>query len=419
MMARRLIPNLGQWSSRIFGVECDKKSAVYFALRVDRQADPRGKELKQLFGDGKAFSFHIHCEDRIQRSKIYELLQDKLSSIPSTDCTIMDMSSFLPNAKQSASKGFLLTYSSDSPLTEKVIEDLQQVEAVSVCSYFQERDGMWWQKHLSQKGGGSEICSRYCITLTEKPEVCPTVLNIINNDVFYSFEEAYKVLVECRDIIPESQAVLNMVDQRLDLTERGKFPVIVIEGLDATGKTTLTESLTQTVTGVLLKSPPESLAPLRTRFDCEPPLIRRAFYALGNYITAGQIARESSKAPVIVDRYWHSTAAYAIATAVRGGLGKLPAGGSEVYRWPEDLLRPSLVLLLTLDPAERQRRLRGRGLAHTREEAELEANNLFRQKVEEAYRRIEDPACVIVDASPSPDKVLQQVLLLIKNKCHL
>lgn len=53
---------------------------------------------------------------------------------------------------------------------------------------------------------------------------------------------------------------------------------------------------------VLLKSPPRSLAPLRPRFDCEPPLIRRAFYALGNYITAGQIARDSSKAPVIVDR---------------------------------------------------------------------------------------------------------------------
>lgn len=44
---------------------------------------------------------------------------------------------------------------------------------------------------------------------------------------------------------------------------------------------------------------------------------------------------------------------------------------------------------------------------------------LFAHRVEEAYRRIEDPACVIVDASPTPDKVLQQVLLLIKTKCHL
>lgn len=79
-------------------------------------------------------------------------------------------------------------------------------------------------------------------------------------------------------------------------------------------------------------------------------------------------------------RYWHSTAAYAIATAVSGGVGNLPASRSEVYRWPKDLLPPSLVLLLTIDPEERQRRLRGRGLEQTREEAELEANHLFRQK---------------------------------------
>lgn len=79
-------------------------------------------------------------------------------------------------------------------------------------------------------------------------------------------------------------------------------------------------------------------------------------------------------------RYWHSTAAYAIATAVGGDIENLPAGGSEVYRWPKDLLQPSLVLLLTVSPEERQRRLRGRGLDQTREEAELEANHLFRQK---------------------------------------
>uniref|UniRef100_A0A0E9X8Z4 Uncharacterized protein n=1 Tax=Anguilla anguilla TaxID=7936 RepID=A0A0E9X8Z4_ANGAN len=40
-------------------------------------------------------------------------------------------------------------------------------------------------------------------------------------------------------------------------------------------------------------------------------------------------------------------------------------------------------------------------------------------RVEQAYKRVEDPACVVVDASPPPDQVLQQVLLLIRDKCHL
>jgi len=41
------------------------------------------------------------------------------------------------------------------------------------------------------------------------------------------------------------------------------------------------------------------------------------------------------------------------------------------------------------------------------------------RRVEKAYQRISGPACVTVDASPSADLVLQQVLLLIRGKCHL
>lgn len=80
------------------------------------------------------------------------------------------------------------------------------------------------------------------------------------------------------------------------------------------------------------------------------------------------------------DRYWHSTAAYAIATETSGEVQDLPPAQDEVYQWPEDLLKPDLVLLLTVDPEERVRRLQHRGLEKTKEEAELEANSSFRQR---------------------------------------
>lgn len=83
---------------------------------------------------------------------------------------------------------------------------------------------------------------------------------------------------------------------------------------------------------------------------------------------------------LLSDRYWHSTAAYAIATAVSGRVENLPRPESELYQWPEDLLRPNLVLLLTVNPEERLRRLRGRGQDKTIEENELEVNQLFRLK---------------------------------------
>lgn len=63
-----------------------------------------------------------------------------------------------------------------------------------------------------------------------------------------------------------------------------------------------------------------------------------------------------------------------------GGLRHLPPAHHPVYQWPRDLLKPDLVLLLSLSPEERARRLQGRGLERTQEEAELEANSIFRQK---------------------------------------
>lgn len=209
--------------------------------------------------------------------------------------------------------------------------------------------------------------------------------------------------------------MLDLVDQCPKQVQKGKCQVVAIEGLDATGKTTVTQSVADSLKAVLLKSPPSCIGQWRKIFDDEPTIIRRAFYSLGNYIVASEIAKESAKSPVIVDRYWHSTATYAIATEVSGGLQHLPPAHHPVYQWPEDLLKPDLILLLTVSPEERLQRLQGRGMEKTREEAELEANSVFRQKVEMSYQRMENPGCHVVDASPCREKVLQTVLSLIQN----
>ncbi|NXW64310.1 CMPK2 kinase, partial [Eurystomus gularis] len=185
------------------------------------------------------------------------------------------------------------------------------------------------------------------------------------------------------------------------------------------GKTTVTQSVKDKLNGVLLRSPPACISQWRTVFDDEPTPIKRAFYAAGNYILASEIAKASTQAPVIIDRYWHSTAAYTIATEVNGKVQNLPPADDEVYQWPEDLLKPDLVLLLTVNPEERVRRLQCRGLEKTKEEAELEANSLFRQRVEESYRRMVNPACQEVNASPSKEEVLETVLQMIKKHCAL
>lgn len=42
--------------------------------------------------------------------------------------------------------------------------------------------------------------------------------------------------VQCTSFIPEARAVLDLVDQCPREIQKGKFQVIAIEGLDATGK---------------------------------------------------------------------------------------------------------------------------------------------------------------------------------------
>lgn len=39
-------------------------------------------------------------------------------------------------------------------------------------------------------------------------------------------------------------------------------------------------------------------------------------------------------------------------------------------------------------------------------------------RVETCYERMEEPACHVVDASPSREEVLQTVLSLIQDSCH-
>ncbi|XP_040916984.1 UMP-CMP kinase 2, mitochondrial [Toxotes jaculatrix] len=418
-MARRAMSLLPQWSSRVFSVELDG-APHYFAI----QEKHRGEEAPWVFRKAqnceRCFSLLVCSSDRIRRAKFYGELGDKLLRHLSPGCDLSPMSSFLPNVKDSLVKGYFVKVNSESSSpTERLLRDLIQHDPVLVCSYLRGEDSQLWTQHQWTDSQLVEVSKGYYVVPSEAPEYHPSALNIINSDVFYSFEEAYEVLKQCGDIIPEAKSVLELLPSRAETRSKPDFPVIVIEGLDATGKTTLTESLRDTLGAALLRSPPQCLSPWRACFDQEPPLIRRAFYALGNYITAEQIGQQGMKTPVIVDRFWHSTAAYAIATAVSGPLCNLPAEGSEVYRWPSDLLQPSLVILLTLDPEERKRRLRNRGQGKTDEEQELDHNQLFRLRVEEAYRRISGPACISVDASPSADQVLQQVLLLIRGKCHL
>ncbi|XP_052091708.1 UMP-CMP kinase 2, mitochondrial-like [Mytilus californianus] len=235
-----------------------------------------------------------------------------------------------------------------------------------------------------------------------KPDLCP---------VFHSFVEAREILSKCKDM-PEAVTLLDIADKNIpgnfdvnELQKQIQYPFVVVEGLDATGKTTLTETLEKKLNAVRYYTPPPEVGHLRKFFDDMPEIIRRAYYCIGNYIVAIQIAKECQNKAVIMDRFWHSTTAYGIANET--STSDMPPRGHWVYQWPSDLLKPTLVLFLTVTEEVRRQRLSGRGGAITFEEQHLDKDILFRQRLCKAYRRMENPACNEIDAKGSKESVVK------------
>lgn len=190
----------------------------------------------------------------------------------------------------------------------------------------------------------------------------------------------------------------------------GKF--VVIEGLDATGKSTLVQRLAACLNATPLKSPtrleaPEFLkADLREHFDARPPLQRRAYYRAACLIASEHAKIALQKGHVVMDRYWTSTVAFSaldddvdIAREWQG-------------RYPPELRKPDAVILLTVDEENRTKRMSGRGEPVTNEERNLAADVVRREAVLQTYRTF---GPIEIDTSHlKPDAVLEKVLAALR-----
>ncbi|OCT78967.1 UMP-CMP kinase 2, mitochondrial isoform X1 [Xenopus laevis] len=482
------------WEHRIFAVDANPSlgypEPFYFTslTNKDRASPATSNEWPMLAHGGIALSVCITDPFPVSAARLHRSLGQQLAQLFSGTCHVLRLLSYLPqDPYASLLRGFFICDPQNCTSTQHRLKHLlsEHRQHISSFTYQQKPQGGIWQNVLELNGGEQEMEEHWQVVRMGEPDPSPFALNILHTAVYYSLSSTRAVLLQCSACIPEAARILELLDKCDTSAKKGRFPVIVIEGLDATvqrksghfntdaepgtvgryavfmgqnkeqrpvtlmvptvhgakyylptvrrgnslrirawriyspitRKSTLTESLKDSLKATLLRSPPDCISKWRKTFDDEPSLIKRAYYAAGNYVGACEIAKASMNSPVIVDRYWHSTAAYAIATEIVGSVHSLPPCHHEVYQWPRDLLRPDLVILLTVSDEERMRRMRGRGLEETKEEKELESNTMFRLKVEEAYKRIENPQCVIIDASPAKEMVLKETLNVVRKHC--
>ncbi|ODN00730.1 UMP-CMP kinase 2, mitochondrial [Orchesella cincta] len=175
-----------------------------------------------------------------------------------------------------------------------------------------------------------------------------------------------------------------------------KMPVIVIEGLDGSGKTRVSTALVNNLRLEVHHTPPQRIKFLKSYFDEQEEPIRRAYYSLGNYLAATDITTSQFRNGIVIDRFWPSTAAYAISHDVTLKKGSVDPS---IYNWPSDLLCPDLVLFLIVTEEVRRYRHAYRNTTNTPEEQLLANNKEFRENLILSYRSIRGPQLQVIDAN--------------------
>jgi len=141
----------------------------------------------------------------------------------------------------------------------------------------------------------------------------------------------------------------------LELTqtkERRIKMLIVLEGIDGSGKSTIAAMIAERCNGVTYATPPEKYRKLRKCVDTNSSLQKHYdFYRDAVIEASSEIsAILSSEDTVICDRYWLSTLVYHRA-------GKMVLDGSDFSK----LVQPDLTVLLLVGQEEQVRRCHERG----------------------------------------------------------
>jgi hypothetical protein len=181
---------------------------------------------------------------------------------------------------------------------------------------------------LTSDSPGNEFCHRILDSATLILKVCRSLDHRLQGN--------YDVDIFFKSLAAIEQAGLN------PRSFEGKT-VIVVEGLEGNGKTTIANKISESSRGVVVSANTiEPLNRVRHIFQSLPSPIEKAFDYVVNYFIAYEIASNTKDHLFIVDQFHH-------AVCVRGICEKVPTAeevqsvNKTAFEWPFDLPLPELV----------------------------------------------------------------------------
>lgn len=192
--------------------------------------------------------------------------------------------------------------------------------------------------------------------------------------------------------------------------------LIILEGIDGCGKSTVAKRLAETIGGnvVLTREPTDSWMGRAVKDgdgkEVSPYTDALLFMTDRAYHVAEMVEEVKKGKLVICDRYYHSTVAYQTASLRRKGLG-------DNFDWLLDAntriaIKPDATYLLRVPVDVALKRMSDRPEKSRFEKAE------FLQEVSANYDRLAsmDSTIIMIDATKDPDEVLEQILSDIKER---